>query len=121
MSNPSPKPPRREPQVDLSGLSDHQIRLRAGVIALGERVFGARWQTDLSTALSDVAGKRVGQAQISHWVAGLRPVPEALIEPLQRLAIRAAEDLERRAAEIRADWIDPPPEDSQALGSLDVG
>ncbi len=119
MTYPTRTPPRREAQVDLSGLTDHQVRLRAGVISLGERAFGPRWQTDLAAALSTEAGKRIGQAQVSHWVAGIRPVPETLVEPLQRLAVRAIRELERRAAELRVDWIDPPPEDAQALGSLD--
>lgn len=117
MTYPTRQPPRREAQVDLSGLTEHQARLRAGVIALGERAFGARWQADFSAALSAEAGKRIGQAQISHWVAGLRPVPEALVEPMQRVAVRAIRELEIRAAELRVDWIDPPAEDAQALGS----
>lgn len=111
----SSKPPRREPKVDLSGLSDHQVLVRQGVVTLGELAFGPRWQSDLAAALSEEAGRRVGQAQVSHWFLGVRPIPEAMIEPLQRLAVRVADDLVRRADRIRADWVAAPQEDLDAL------
>ncbi len=104
----SPPKPRREPKVDLSGLSDRQVLVRQGVVTLGELAYGPRWQSDLAAALSEEAGRRIRQAQVSHWVLGVRPVPEAMIEPLQRLAARVADDLIRRADRIRADWIAPP-------------
>ncbi|KQO91650.1 conserved protein of unknown function [Methylorubrum extorquens] len=110
-----PKPPRREPKVDLSGLTDRQILVRQGVVTLGELAFGPRWQSDLAAALSQEAGRRVGQAQVSHWVLGVRPVPESLVEPLQQLAMRIAADLVRRADRIRADWSAAPQEDVDAL------
>lgn len=111
----SPPKPRREPKIDLSGLSDRQVLVRQGVVTLGELAFGPRWQSDLAAALSQEVGRRVGQSQVSQWVAGSRPVPEALIEPLQRLAVRAADDLARRADRIRADWVAAPQEDLDAL------
>lgn len=99
-----PSKPRREAKVDLSGLSPEQVRTRRGVVNLGTLAFGPRWQTDLAAALSQEAGRRIGQAQVSHWISGERPVPEALIEPLRLVAMRLAEDLERRASQIREDW-----------------
>lgn len=110
---------KRAAQVDLSGLSRRQIALRRRVVALGERAFGSRWQTEFATAASEEAHRHVGQAQVSHWISGRRPVPEGLIEPLRRLAFRLADELEFRAAEIRADWAqDPSEEDNEALAGL---
>lgn len=111
----SSKPPRREPKIDLSGLTDRQVLVRQGVVTLGDLAFGPRWQSDLAAALSKESGRRIGQAQVSHWFLGVRPVPEALIEPLQRLAIRSADDLVRRADRIRSDWVEAPQEDVAAL------
>lgn len=110
----SPKP-RREVQVDISGLSDRQALIREHVLRLGELAFGPRWQSDFAAALSAEARKAITQAQVGHWIAGRRPVPEGLIEPIQRLAIRLAKDLERRADRIRADWTEAPQEDLDAL------
>jgi hypothetical protein len=106
--------PIREAKVDLSGLTEAQILIRRGVISLGERAFGPRWQSFFATALSEVAGRRITQAQVSQWISGSRPVPDALFEPTRRLAIRAAEDLERRAAEIRMEWAPAAPEEDKA-------
>lgn len=104
--------PRRDPKIDLSGLTDRQMVVRQHVVALGEQAYGLRWQSDLAAALSKAASRKVGQAQISHWFSGIRPVPEAMIESLQRLAMRIADNLVRRAERIRADWSeDPPAED----------
>lgn len=106
-------------RVDLSALSTRQIDLRRRVIALGERAFGDRWQTSFASATAREIGRHIGQAQVSHWISGKRPVPEALVEPLRRLALRLADELERRAAEIRADWAaDPSEEDREALAGL---
>lgn len=109
-----PPKPRREVRVDLSGLTSDQVFHRRGVVRLGELAFGPRWQTDLAAALSLEAGRQVRQSQISAWVSGERAVPMVLIEPLKRIAVRIAEDMERRAAEIRADWADQPPADDVA-------
>ena len=119
MTTDSPKP-RREVKVDLSGLSPEQVSTRTRVIALGEMTFGAsRWQTDLARAITTEAGRRITQGQVSHWVSGLSPVPPALLDPIRRVAIRVAEDLEHRADEIRAAWVDEPtPEDAKALDGL---
>lgn len=106
---------RREAKVDLSGLSDSQLFNRRSVIALGERAFGPRWQSLFAEALTREAGRRVGQVQVAQWIAGDRPVPEALIEPIRSLALRLADDMERRAADLRADWAKAPPaEDVEA-------
>lgn len=114
MTAPSPKP-RREVRVDLSGLTDRQVLVRQHVVSLGERAYGPRWQSDLAVALTKEAGRRVGQSQVSQWVSGSRPVPEGLLEPLQRLAFKVVADLERRADAIRADWIASyPDEDVEA-------
>lgn len=114
----SPKTTRQEVRVDLSGLSERQAVVRLHVIRLGELAFGPRWQSYLAETLSTEVGRTVGQSQIAHWIAGRRPVPEAMIEPLQRLAMRLATDMERRADLIRADWgPDPSPEELNALPS----
>lgn len=42
-------------------------------------------------------------------------MPEALLDPLQRLAMRAADDLVRRADRIRSDWGEAPQEDVDAI------
>lgn len=118
----SPQKPRREVQVDLTGLTDRQVIIRHHVVALGENAYGPRWQSYLAAALSEEASRKIGQAQVSHWVAGIRPVPEVLIAPLQRLAMRIADDLERRADRIRADWdAGPSPEDAETLAAMAPG
>lgn len=110
----SSQKPRREPKIDLSGLTSEQVLIRRAVILLGERVFGQRWQSDLAAALSIEANRKITQAQVSQWISGQRPVPEGLIEPLQRLAIRMASEMESKAAEVRADWAPPPPAEDVA-------
>ncbi|MBK3400858.1 hypothetical protein [Methylobacterium ajmalii] len=110
--------PRREVQVDLSGLTQRQIFLREQVIMLGEMAFGARWQSVFAAELSQHAGRPVRQAQVSHWISGYRPVPEAMVEPLRDLALRVAAEMARRVDEIRARWA-PPPVPSQDADALD--
>lgn len=105
MDNP-PSKPRREAKVDLSGLTPGEIETRRAVVELGTLAFGPRWQTDLAAALSNETGRTIGQAQVSHWVSGHRPVPRALIEPLRAVAMRVAADLVTAANIIRADWKD---------------
>lgn len=112
------KPPRarQEVKVDLSGLSERQAIVRMHTIRLGELAFGPRWQSYLAEILSSEIGRKVGQPQIAHWISGRRPVPEAMLDPLQRIAMRLADDMERRADLIRADWgPDPSPEDLKGL------
>ncbi|MCK2054974.1 helix-turn-helix domain-containing protein [Methylobacterium sp. 37f] len=112
----SPPKPRREVKVDISGLSSDQVLIRRAVILLGERAFGPRWQSDLAAALSIEANRRITQAQVSQWISGQRPVPEGLVDPLQRLALRKASEMESMAAELRADWAPTPPaEDIAAI------
>lgn len=101
-----PSKPRREAKVDLTGLSPDEIEIRRAVVELGSLAFGTRWQTDLAASLSNSTGRKIGQAQVSHWISGHRPVPRALIEPLRALAMRVAVDLEAAAKIIRADWKD---------------
>lgn len=111
-----PSRARQEVKVDLSGLSERQQLVRLHVIRLGEMAFGPRWQSYLAEILSGEVGRPVGQSQIGHWISGRRPVPEAMIDPLQRIAMRLAGDMERRADLIRADWgPDPSPEDLKGL------
>ncbi len=115
MTEPSPKR-RREVQIDLSGLTDRQLLAREKVLRLGPFAFGPRWQSDFATALSKEARKSISQGQVGHWISGRRPVPEGLIEPIQRLAVRVCEDHERQVDRIRADWAtEPPAEDIDAI------
>lgn len=107
--------PRAGPKVDLSGLSDEQRDRRARVIRLGEMGFGARWMSDFAAALTKEAGRPVRYAQVAQWVSGYRPVPEAMEEPLLRLAITVADRLAEQAAFIRSDWKGPPPEDVASI------
>jgi len=106
MATPPPDRPRRSrvAKVDLSKLTERQIEIRAHVVALGEHAYGPRWQTPLAAALAKESGRAITPAQVSHWLAGRSPVPEALIEPLMALAAAAVADLDRRAAAIRAAW-----------------
>jgi hypothetical protein len=91
-------------EVDTSHLTDDQRRDRDAVIRTGRLGFGERWQSPLGAALSEAAGRRYGPQQINHWIAGTRPVPDAVAAALRTVGPQVASELERRAAELRELW-----------------
>jgi hypothetical protein len=103
----TPKP-RREIKVDLSGLTDRQAYVRGMVIRFCERAYGPRWQSMFAADLTKEAGRRIAQNQVSQWISGDRPVPEALFEPIRRLAVRTGERMRRHGGDIVTDWAKAP-------------
>jgi hypothetical protein len=114
-----PTKKRISPKVDLSGLTDEQKHMRLRVIRLGEISCGIRWMSDFAALLTEEARRPVRYVQVSQWVTGYRPVPEALAEPLERLALKVADQLVQQADTLRADWAkSTPADDTEPLGSL---
>ena len=90
--------------IDTAHLTDNQRRDRDAVIRTGRLGFGERWQSPFCAALSRAAGRRYGPQQLNHWLAGTRPVPDAVAPALRVMGPQLASDLERRAAELRELW-----------------
>lgn len=92
---------RRQPQIDLSGLTEEQRAVRARIILVGMAAFGDRWRTDLATAIGERLGRPYSTTQVMGWVQGRRPVPQAIEALIPDLARDLAADLEKRAAILR--------------------
>lgn len=75
---------------------------RAIVAAVGERLYGASWQTPLSEALSAVTGRPLGRARVAQWMLaeGAKPVPLWVFSALPVIALEGAERLRRNADEL---------------------
>lgn len=98
---------RRQLRVDLSGLDETQRRHRAGLIGLGQTIFGPRWRSDLASAIGTELRRTVTPAQVMHWVSGTRPVPAPVYEACLSISTTYAEDLTRRAAILSSrSWTD---------------
>jgi len=92
---------RRQPQIDLSGLTDAQRAVRERVILIGMAAYGDRWRTDLAAAIGERLGRPYSTTQVMGWVQGRRPVPDAIEALVPGLALDLAADLEKRAAILR--------------------
>lgn len=92
---------RRRATFDMAVPPLAQQQVIARIFAIGERAFGDAWKSPLARAISEQTGRAIAPTQIMSWLRGDRPVPEAVVEILPRLAMQLAEDLERRAKILR--------------------
>ncbi|MBY0253469.1 MAG: hypothetical protein K2X54_19150 [Methylobacterium organophilum] len=92
---------RRQPKIDLSGLTDAQRDVRERLILIGIAAFGNRWRTDIANCIGERLGRPQSRSQVMGWVQGIRPVPDTIAALLPDLARDMAADLEKRAAVLR--------------------
>lgn len=92
---------RRQPKIDVSGLTDAQRAVRERFILIGTTAFGDRWRTEIANHIGGMLGRPQSRSQVMGWIQGIRPVPDTVAALLPDLARDLAADLEKRAAVLR--------------------
>jgi hypothetical protein len=79
-------------------------RRRDLVAAVGERVWGASWQTPLAEALAEATGRPLGRARVAQWMlaADPKPVPAWALDAVPAIARKGAARLRAAADELDA-------------------
>lgn len=92
---------RRQPKIDISGLTDAQRAVRERLILIGMTAFGDRWRTEIANHIGERLGRPQSRSQVMGWIAGIRLVPDTVAALLPDLARDLAADLEKRAKILR--------------------